>query len=309
MSDQLTIEKFLSGIAEDFLTTRSDIITFAVVIAAIIIVFVLLFFLLRFFEQKKVRTVFHEKFEELIRKFDLTINELDLLGEMSRFLRNRNKKYLLLTNKATFLYALQELKAEKKIPAEYAASLAAKIGVAENLRIDHLNSTKKLEQNTPVKLEPAKGQRFIGVIAKKQNGSFTVRIKNEGAPVPAKNKLLLYVCNFRGIHFYKVPIIDTGGNLITFAHSDTMELMKNNAQLNVYIRKEGLKAEKQEKGKVISFWKGGALITNPAKQLRKDDDIRIAFLPSDSNPYFTNAEVVKIGSGKSVAEVRFKHLL
>lgn len=64
MSDQLTIE--------DFLTTRSDIITFAVVIAAIIIVFVLLFFLLRFFERKKVRTVFHEKFEELI-------------GEMSRF--------------------------------------------------------------------------------------------------------------------------------------------------------------------------------------------------------------------------------
>lgn len=39
------------------------------------------------------------------------------------------------------------------------------------------------------------------------------------------------------------------------------------------------------------------------------DDIRISFLPSDSNPYFPNAEIVKTGSGKSVAEVRFKHLL
>jgi hypothetical protein len=83
---------------------------------------------------------------------------------------------------------------------------------------------------------------------KKQNDSFTVQIKNEGAPAPSKGKLLLYVCNFRGIHFYKVPIIDTGDNLITFAHSDNMELMKNNARLNVYIRKEALKAEKQEKG-------------------------------------------------------------
>lgn len=309
MSGRLTIEKLLESIAKDFLTTRSDIIMFAVLVAAFIIVFILLSILLRFSERKKIKTVFHEKFEELIRKFDLTVNELDLIGEMSRFLRNRDKKYLLLTNKATFLYALQELKAEKQFSADYAASLAAKIGVAENLQIDHLNSTKKLEQNTPVKIEPADGKRFIGIIVKKQNSSFTVRIKTEGSPVPSTGKILLYVCNFRGIHFYKVPIIDTRDNLITFSHSNTMELKKSNIQLNVYIRKEGLKLEKQEKGKVISFWKGGALITNPGKQLRKDDDIRISFLPSDSNPYFTNAEVVKIGKGKKAAEVRFKHLL
>ena len=309
MSNQLTIEKLLEGIAKDFLTTTGDIIVFSIMVVTIIIVFILLSALLRSRESKKVRTSLLARYEELIRKYDLTINELDLIDEMSEYLRNREKKYLLLTNRPTFLYALQELKTGKAVPEQYVSSIAAKVGISENLKADNLNSTKKLAVNTPVKIEITDRQRYIGLISGSDEESFTVNIKKPDISIPSQKTLSVYVCNFRGIHFYRVSLINTREKTLRCSHSDSMEFVKSNANLNVYIQREGIKHESMIQGKVISFWKGGALLTNPDKKLRKDDDIRISFIPSGVNHYFTNAEVVKNARSKTIVEVRFKHLL
>lgn len=206
------------------------------------------------------------------------------------------------------MFALRELKAEKKVLTPYVRNLASKIGISENLHIDHLNSTKKLSLQIPVKIEGPGGSRLGGMITGKNDDSFSVQVKSEKAAIKQESKVIIYVFNYRGVHFYKTKLIGKQNKILRFLHSEKMEYRKDNVNLHIFVRRESSKIEDFEKAKITSLWKGGASITNPRKKLRKEDDIRIAFAPRESNEYYTNAEVLKVRNGKTVIHIRFKHL-
>lgn len=161
---------------------------------------------------------------------------------------------------------------------------------------------------TPVKIESPGGNRLGGIITDKNADSFSVQVKGEDAAIKPEGKVIIYVCNYRGVHFYKTKLIGKQNKILKFFHSYKMEYRKDNVHLHIFVRRESSKIENFEKAKVISLWKGGASVTNPRKKLRKEDDIRIAFVTQETNEYYTNAEVLKRRNGKAVIHIRFKHL-
>jgi len=95
---------------------------------------------------------------------------------MARFLKNQNKKYLLLLNPKTFSAALHILQRKIKVKEAILASLKIKLGFNNMRPYSVISSTSDLKQGMPVIILHDKKIKISGTVSKCAEDSFHVSL-------------------------------------------------------------------------------------------------------------------------------------
>jgi hypothetical protein len=265
-------------------------------------------------EQKKLSRTLEERFQRLIRERDLTMTELDLIDRLSRYLRDRRKRYLLLVNPHTFASTLGQLQRAEPVAGRTLDGLKRKLGFDGDRGRPQKRTTGDLPVGTPVKIEPAGGgPRTPGMVASQQSAALHVLVEESPRGLHAGQQVLLYGHDYRGIWLFRTRILSAHERDVRLVHAGNEILAGGRAvvasglALKVFVRAEGDDGE-GSMAKLNDLYAGGAVLENPDRRFRKGDDIQIFFRQGVDRFANVNAEVVGARAGGLLMVVRFSHL-
>src|SRR6056297_3453212 len=110
----------------DVHTSFTDIAIFLGILIGFFVILITAGVLQRRREQRRVSRALAEKWNTLCRIYELTDEEISLLRDISRYLKNPEKKYLLLANYQAFHDSLTAYGRENKIDTQLLDSITSK---------------------------------------------------------------------------------------------------------------------------------------------------------------------------------------
>ena len=213
-------DSFLRSISEGFKRSPEYLFFAFGVMAAIVLLFIFLNAFINARERRKTRDVLNKSYYRLARSHNLTINEMDLLDRMAKYLLDSKKKYLLLTNEHTFSTCLHRLKEEEPLPADVFISLRDKLNFTIHGLLKPAYDTQNLLPAAPVKIELDKGGTINGDIFKNRPDALVLKLAERHPKLRRGTDITLYSHDFRGIHRFRCRIAINEGTHVTLEHSN-----------------------------------------------------------------------------------------
>ncbi|MDC7222913.1 MAG: hypothetical protein PQJ60_04180 [Spirochaetales bacterium] len=282
------------------------------IVLLILLILILVFLVLyrRNIRSKSVKE-WRTEYNRLVREFDLTINELDLLNRMVVFLDDRARINLLLTNRNTYHHVLKLLeKKEEGIP-RYSESLTEKLygqGVAEMPE----GFETLFGFGRPVRLISALGRVYTGHIITRESKRIVLgnvhllqeNLKNSDV----RDMGRLFIQDYRGLTSHGVSEIhelsETSFELILSSDEPTR---KNGFRLpDIYIFLPGEKEPVKTHFYRVS--EGMGLVENPGGLLKMDQTVKVALQKDTNHHYHVNGVVRAMTLNKRYARLKFGYL-
>src|SRR6056297_1838000 len=137
----------------DVHTSFTDIAIFLGILIGFFVILITAGVLQRKREQRRVSRALTNKWDTLCRIYELTDEEIALLKDISRYLKNPEKKYLLLANYQAFHDSLTAYGRENKIDSQLLDSITSKtkMGQTEKL-VSELPPQRRKSRRKPVQL-------------------------------------------------------------------------------------------------------------------------------------------------------------
>ncbi len=290
-------------------TTRTEEFTFLTIIVSIIVIFSILALILKGTQRRKTRITVRNRYEKLIRKLNLTINELDLIDELSVYLKDSDKKYLLLTNRGTFRHAAEYLSAVSTIRTDLLDSLSAKLGFSHNIDQIPDHTTRSLQANSAVKLSLNSGETADADIYSVSDVNMLIKTDEIQNQVSPGDYIELFTCSYSGIAFYQLKVNKVKENLIEVNHEMESEPVKKKVRLKIYIQSEDEDYQDHQESELLLLSQDAAVIINTQEhELHPEEDIRIYLSNDVTRNCFANAEVTRLIKMGKFAIVKFKHI-
>lgn len=123
----------IESIAQGFRKSPEYTIGALTLLLVLVVLFLFIVFWARKSRQRQEILHWQEEFDSYIRHLDLSINELDLVDELARFLISPRRKILLLRNINTFFSALHLLEKDRQVDLRYRDSLEGKLFSSEDI--------------------------------------------------------------------------------------------------------------------------------------------------------------------------------
>lgn len=307
----MTIQEKLESISRGLQLSGNDLwyfISFIVLLTAGIII---VYLVMDFLEKHRLRKWAGEKYQLMIREFDLTIREMDLLDQMAVFLINPLKKYLLLQNRGTYSSVLRQLSLVRKIPEEVERSLAEKLGFPYVQYTKQLHSTLDISRAVPVAVADSTGNLTLCLSEGHSTGRLSLKTIRGTVKLKPGMDVTLYVYTYRYLYLFETKVFSVDKDSFSVLEVDTAVLdadsRKKKLELPVYITPESLNYYVWQT-EIVRIIKGGAIIRNPDKSIRKGDDIKITFHPVYAKNYHLNCEVLKVSKNKKYIYTVFSHI-
>lgn len=290
-------------------TTRTEELTFLTIIISIIVIFSILALILKGTQRRKTRITVRNRYEKLIRKLNLTINELDLVDELTAYLKDPAKKYLLLTNRGTFRHAAQQLSEASTIRTDLLDSLSAKLGFSHNTDQTPDHTTRALQANSAVKLVLDNGETADADIYSVSEANLLLKTDEILNRISQGDEIELFSCSYSGIAFYRLKVNKVKENLIEVNHEMESDPEKKKVRLKVYIQSEDEDFQDHQESELLLLSQDAAVIRNTKEhELHPEEDIRVYLSNDVTRRCFANAEVTRLIKMGKFAVVRFKHI-
>ena len=288
-----------------------------ILIVSLFLIFFIISKLKQIIEKKRLSFLYREKYSKLIRNFNLTLSEIDLINKMAIYLKNPEKKYLLLINKHTFNYCLAYV--EKNEPAE---SLKGIITLREKLGFDKYDpfekpfSTLNLYKGMPVKISKKNIKNLIwntGKIINISDKNIIVEFTDDLSLPDKGTEIKMAVHDFRGVFLFNTKVDYWDKNILYLHHTHNRvaiqqrQYYRRKMNLKVFLKNDAIKEEMKE-SQLIDISGNGASLLNPGKNFKKGDDIRFFFHNDENEWYGVNAEVIRLSQMGKTMHIRFGHL-
>lgn len=298
----------LEAISKALNSGQNDVAVFIVSLTAVIILFIMLALIINSGNKHKIKKSAFSAYQKLVRKFNLTVLETDLLEELARSLLHPEKKYLLLINKGTFRYSVQKLKGLNKEKLELIESLSSKLGFSSGLKLGNVFSTKLFKPGMPVKIEDQEKHVFPAEINSVSENNITIKYKGREYKIKEGEKLTMLACTFEGFKVYSLTVEKAKEGLFSSKHAEPETLTRKAVKFRVIVENEKGFQKESAKTTVISIYEKGAVLRNTTERLRVGDDIKIYLNHDTGRIRHVNAEVVKAPLLGKTATVRFTHI-
>ena len=274
----------------------------------LILVFFLVFFIHKVVVKRMIRNQLRNKYNYLIRQYDLTVKETDLMNHMAPFLANPQKKYLLLQNRGTFSYALKRLSMAQEVQEDIVASVQKKLGFPPVEHKSRLITTSDIFKGAPVAVQNDEKRFFLCLSQGLFTEKLVLRTGKRGAKVNRGDRVTLFTYNYRKLYVFisKVLSVDKESFTVSEAEAALNSIYKN-INLPVYINFESMDDD-PVKTELVTINATGAVIKNPHKKVKRGDDIRIMFHPKLAPNIHLNGEVERVSIDRKYIYTVFSHL-
>lgn len=311
--DRERLEALLDRFSTGFGATRLDIILFAAAIIAIIAFLIASYVFIRRREQRRLSRAIESKNDRLFARYRPDQRERALLDDLSVYLKDPRKQYLLLSNSSTFAACLQKLRADGEVDSEAVRSLQNKLGFDLRRQIHRLSTTADLPVGIPVILEPEGGHRINARLTEQGTDTFAVKT-TDAVRLPSSGvRANVYTHDPRGVFAFSTTVVRTEDGTVNLKHSRSLrhaqrrKYYRRRMRAPIVVRRED-SSEKPKPTVLLDLGGGGASLRNPDSLLEKGDDVRIYLSRGPRDWLPINGEVVRLSRNGAVAHVRFGHL-
>jgi c-di-GMP-binding flagellar brake protein YcgR len=307
------IKEFINSISTGFKKTPTGILVFVFLLAGFLLIFLVAFIILRLVEKYRLNKTLARKYQRYESVFRLTAGEKNLIVRMAGFLKNKNKKYLLLLNPKTFSAALRLLEHEINVKEELVSALKSKLGFDKARPHSVITGTEYLNQGMPVIIMHDKKIKISGTVSQSDKNSFHVSLLQESRDIKKNDHVVVFVHNFTGIYAFTLVVRENRGDVLVLKHSrnrkrfQRREFYRKQVKLPVLIKKTD-SSEEPLPAFIVDLSASGAAIRHPHLQLTKGDDLKIYFQKTGDDVFYLNAEVLRAAGKGTEISVRFGHL-
>ncbi|MBN2738207.1 MAG: PilZ domain-containing protein [Spirochaetales bacterium] len=310
-------DEFLQSINQDFLNNQNSFLLALVIFLAFPLILLIIYVINQYAARVKLIQQLKIKFTKLARHYDLSLNEINIIKQLSRFLQDPQKKYLLLINKNTFNFCLDHW--ENKYPGQTLTGLGILRNKLEFDKYDPLESPKStynLYVAMPVQIRPVDSPQLPwikGHIQAVNDDYINLEIQGKYDPLEQGTRIKLALHDHRGVFLFESSIVGQDGSIIRVHHSrnrlvvQRRKYFRKQLNMKVFIKKETNEQEVVE-SQLIDLSGSGASLNNPDKSFKKHDDLLIFFHTEHDKWLRVSAEVVRLSHGGKTMHIRFGHL-
>jgi len=297
----------LQAIAAGFRKATENSVFTVSMIAGFLIMLSIVSLLFKLILKKKKVGNWQQEFEQSLRDHDLTINEIDLLEELTPFLINPKRKILVLSNRNIFLSTLNLWKTKTGKSSIYADRLMEKL-FPKDQNTEQGEKLKPFGPGCPIRYIAKDGKSYAGILEKKEgNILFLSQIRR--IDIQEKSGLgHIHIQDNSGIRTYRVTESQkTGSNALALTIQRVLPVKKNkitisDVSLFVYGTRDAIKT------RFIQLGKGYGIIENPEEKLTTGQMLQVNFHGEKNNWYRINAVVNGVSSDRRFARLKFGYL-
>jgi hypothetical protein len=306
--DQKAIFK---AIQDRFLWLNDNVLPNLLILLLILILVLLFLVLYRKKEYSRSVREWRDEYNHLIRKFDLTINELDLLNRMAAFLHDRSRMNLLLTNRNTFHHALILLKKKEGDIPRFSETLIHKL-FDQGPKDMPEGFERFFGLGRPVRFISSDGNVYGGQIILREDSKIILgnvhSLESTRKNYDIRGEGRLFIQDFRGLISHEIAekvVLSESSFQLNLSHEE--DLKKNSFHLpDVYLYLPGTKEPVKTHFYRIS--EGSGVVENPGALLKMDESVKIALQKDSNHNYNVNAVVRWLSLNKRYAKLKFGYL-
>lgn len=297
----------LRAIAEGFQKTPWEAFISLIIITALLVLAFMVSHIYKFVILNQSNKKWTSEYNLLIRKLNLTINELDLIDDLSVFLVNPIRKILLLKNRNTFNHAISKLQKGKGLNLKNHDILIKKI-FGDEIENVPFQSEKLFGPKRPVSFVNTDGKVYSGRLSSRDGNKVSISEVKQVSQKENVESGSLLIQDFRGIHSHAVSKVESPDlNTFQLTISKTPIEGKDQTQISsAFIILPDSKSPIQTKIRLLS--NESAIMEIPHGQLKIHQDIKVSIRTSITANYWVNATVTGISLNKRYAKLKFGYV-
>jgi hypothetical protein len=302
--DQKTI---LEAIVQGFQKSPEQRIVSLSIIGLMVILLSLLPLFYRLYQRLKQSGYWKKEHDRLIRKYNLTINEMDLIDNLSNFLIEPLHKNLILKNKNTFMRTLSLYEKQIGEPSPFAKDLMIKI-FGERGDEFPKGFEKAHGIGRPVRLYTFDGNIYSGYLTAKKREVLTLAVIKVASTEKKNNLGRIFIQDYGGIIYYPISSISQMGEntwrikIAEKSSKNKKPIILPDVLVHCHSEQEPFKTP------MIIYSNGFCRIENVNGILKKGKAIKISLLKDSNKIYRGNALITGLSLNKKSATLKFGYV-
>jgi len=317
--DQEKLSAFFDTVSRGFESSPREIVLVILSFLAFIAVLIVIYRLQRRRVRRQQRIIADRRYRQISAKYSLEPSQEELVQRMARFLKEPEKKYLILVNQPTFNFCAAKLRAKEGAAASI-AQLRSRLGfrlqgpeqipassaeLPEGQGLLIVGSETKAPENRRGR-DTAKAQ---GRVHGQEPGALSVQLLEPGASFHPGQTVQIYFQNRAGLFSFVSSVLSIQDRMIRLQHGEDLQRL----QRRKYYRKRvsqpvGIRYPgAEEKPTLSTFYDlggNGASLKNPARRYSAGDAVELTFLAAGQRCTLV-AEVLRCSKNRDVLHVRF----
>jgi c-di-GMP-binding flagellar brake protein YcgR len=310
--DQEKLSAFFKSVSRGFDRSPLEIVLVILSFLAFIALLIVIYRLQRRKVRRQQRSIAERRYRQIAEKHSLAPSEEALVKRMARFLKEPEKKYLILINQPTFNFCAAKLKAKQETAAASIAELRSKLGFRLQGPEQIPASSAELPegQGLLVVAVAERGERKAqGRVSGQEPDSLVVQLIETGASFRRGETVRIYFQNRAGVFSFVTRIQSVQNQRIQLQHGEDIKRLQRRKYYRrrvsqpVRIRYPGT----EEQSTLTSFYDlggNGASLKNPGKRYTTGDAVELTFLAAGER-FTLVAEVLRTSKDGEVLHVRF----
>jgi hypothetical protein len=309
--DQEKLSAFFQTVSRGFERSTLEIILVAVSLFAFIALLIVIHQVQRRKIRRQQRLMGENRYRQIVEGKSLTPSEEDLVARMARYLKNPEKKYLILVNQPTFNFCAAKLKETEQIPATSISELRSRLGfrIHGPEQIPAASSELPEGQGLLIVATGAGSGKAQGRLHKQEPASLVVELLEAGGVFREGQEVRVYFQNRSGLFSFHSMVQAVRPRRVVLRHGEEIKRIQRRRYYRRRISQPvAVRIPGSGEQPVLSTFQdlggNGASLRNPAKRFRPGEALELTFLAAGER-FTLVAEVLRVSKGGEVLHVRF----
>jgi c-di-GMP-binding flagellar brake protein YcgR len=310
--DEEKLSAFFETVSRGFERSPLEIVLVVLSFLLFIALLIVIYRIQRRKVRQEQRNIAQKRYSQIVEKRALAPSEEDLVQRMARFLKEPQKKYLILINQPTFSYCAAKLRAKDQATAASIAELRSKLGFKLQGPEQIPASSVELREGQGLLIVAAgegDRRRAQGRVQIQEPDSFAVQLIETGTSFHRAETVRVYFQNRAGLFSFDSKILSVEKQTIRLRHGEEIKRFQRRKYYRrrvsqpVGIRYPG----SEEQPSLSTFYDlggNGASLKNPGRRYSSGDAVELTFLAAGERCTLV-AEVLRTSKNGDVLHVRF----
>jgi hypothetical protein len=310
--DQERLSDFFRMVSSGFGATPRDLIIVASAIAGFVLLLVVFALVQRARGRRRLRRIGSQRYGELKERLRLTPAEEELIKQLARFLKEPQKRHLLLVSQPTFNYCAQKLKDRRGTLPEELSELRLKLGFTSQSPEAAPGTTAEIAVGTAVLIrDRARGRdrSARGRVVRQEAHGLEVRLSGGDASFRPGDSVGVLFQTRAGVFSFSSRIQSREQDLLHLTHAQELRRIqrrrfyRRRLALPVGVRKAGTEEALAASG-FVELGGDGASLTNPGSRFAVGDTVELVF-QAGGERFALVAEILRVSREGRRLHVRF----
>ncbi len=244
-------------------------------------------------------------YQSLLRKFNLTIREIDFIDELASTMRKKEEKYHLLKNRSSYRAALRKLGELDEDQTALDSQLKIKLGYAEDDSAGRSLSTRDLPQYMPVFIATENRKSLEAEIYSQAISNVTIKCPEQKEPIVTDENLRIFAPYEGRLSVFTLTVDKVKSELFSASHSDAETVSKMNTEIEISGEKAVGEISESFKSLIVHITDKAFFITDQYNKLEPGDSLTLYLKNDHKRNFAMKAEVEKTSPEKGLALLRF----